>query len=139
MSSRKSWINRKRNVVNMAAKVVHLQWHLAPIPVPCIEAVDSSRHYSCAFLLASVLPFFFFLSSKTNHTEILIQPYIEEDKEPPRMICSISYPFLTKTKTLVWSSSFVASKVTNNCFAQPCKKYLTSLLPGQSNLLNLAS
>ena len=75
MSSRKSWINRKRNVVNMAAKVVHIQWHLAPIPVPCIEAVDSSRHYSCAFLLASVL-YFFFLSSKTNHTEILIQPYI---------------------------------------------------------------
>ena len=100
MSSRKFWINRKRNVVNIAAKVVHLQWHLAPISVPCIEAVDSSRHYSCAFLLASVLSFFFFLSPKTNHTEILIQPYIGEDKEPPHMICSISYPFLTKTKTL---------------------------------------
>lgn len=83
----------------MAARVVHLQWHLAPISVSCIEAVDSSRHYSCAFLLASVLSFFF-LSPKTNHTEILIQPYIGEDKEPPHMICSISYPFLTKTKTL---------------------------------------
>ena len=66
MSSRKSWINRKRNVVNMAAKVVHLQWHLAPIPVPCIEAVDSSRHYSCAFLLASVLSFFFFPFSENK-------------------------------------------------------------------------
>ena len=66
MSSRKSWINRKRSVVNMAARVVHLQWHLAPISVPCIEAVDSSRHYSCAFLLASVLSFFFFPFSKNK-------------------------------------------------------------------------
>ena len=40
---------QKKNVVNMAARVVHLQWHLAPISVPCIEAVDSSRHYSMRF------------------------------------------------------------------------------------------
>ena len=59
---------QKKKRVNMAARVVHLQWHLAPISVSRIEVVDSFLQSSMGFSLCSL----YFFPPKTQHTEIVI-------------------------------------------------------------------